>query len=239
MENKLINRLIFGAIFMATTSVACTLLSCGSDNEEPQLEPITDVKVEDTSIKASDIQGVWTLNDENGFFFAYFDGTDEYSFCFDEQSMGAGKYLIASNKLTLKNGYLGYTDTFMIEPNGDELVIYGKLTSYNGTDSKFINIKLYKSSESVPLPIVGKIWKTGIYDTYVDYLNFTSQYVVQHYKVKSSINTRSDEYNMYYVYRDEKLYAQKVNSTGNVGIYSIRFDGGIATLGSLKDYKLN
>jgi hypothetical protein len=63
--------------------------------------------------------------------------------------------------------------------------------------------------------------------------------VVQHYKVKSSINTRSDEYNMYYVYRDEKLYAQKVNSTGNVGIYSIRFDGGIATLGSLKDYKLN
>lgn len=184
-------------------------------------------KEEETYLSASELTGVW-VNDNNNLYFISFTNSGRYSFCLNDQLMGAGKYKLEKNQLILDNEYLYTSDVIKVSKQNNKLILSGDLTLFKEEKTKNIYLSLSKSQEATPTSVIGKkpCIMTGLNQFYNNLdieFNYKTNYICEYIQSGTSRKTGKwkiiEEYTWFYVYRYPYTYTQEANGDGKVVIY--------------------
>lgn len=207
--------------------LAITLFaSCskGEDIEAPS-------KKEETYLSVSELTGVW-VQDNNDLYFISFTSGGRYSFCLNNQLMGAGKFKLEENNLILDNEYLFTSDVIKVSKQNNKITLSGDLSLFKSQKSKNIYYTFSKSQESLPTSAVGNrpCIMTGLnhlYDNLKIEFDYTSNFICEYLETGTSKKTGKkatiEKHTWFYVYRAPYTYTQEANGDGNVVIYDFDY----------------
>lgn len=209
------------------------LFACSKQNDINDED--IDVEVE-AYLSMRDIEGVWTL-ENNDLYFISLSPSGHYSFCFNNEIMGSGTFVLNENNLLFNNGYLYSSDKVNVRKDGNKLSLNGNVTTYL-LGKKYVNLKFVKSTEQISPSVVGKVIPdddfTGLNEKYKDLeteIIYMTEYVAKYeYTGKSKKTGKRElikEYVWYYVYREPYTYTQVQNGNGEVLIYD--FSSGVCS----------
>ena len=186
-------------------------------------EPIED------KLDISDITGVWTL-DSNPLYYISLSEGGRFSYCFSENLMGSGNYILDGNQITLNNGYTYLSDKLELSLNNNSMSIKGPVQILYQSGNKNINLTFQKSNESISPSIIGVERKPGMpglnkfYDDIRIVVTYVSDYTAtyEYSGVSKSTGKRKTlkSYAWYYAYRKPYTYTQQIEGDGKVVIYN-------------------
>lgn len=181
-----------------------------------------------------DVSGVW-VNPSNELYFISLGENGRYTLCLDRYTMSSGTYELDKDTLSLHNGYLYTSDNLSVEIKENKLVLKGYMTHFKSNTTKYINITLSKSSESISPSMVGVVLQSsgsslpGMGPDGIKYLKKRRkvQYItdcVATYKQEGKLASTEEwvcieEMTWFYVFRTPNTYVQSPNGNGEVIIY--------------------
>lgn len=225
---KKLTLLLFAILFAFT--------SCEKDDGSTKKDD-DPIKDEVKYLSKADIIGVWTKN-ENDLYFISLSNNGRYTFCFNQQLMGAGNYTLEKDSIIFSNGYLHTLDKMKISLNNNQLIFKGRISLFKQEIKQEINLSFTKTDEAFAKSVVGEKWKSSsilnIYGNKREYVNILSDYTLQYKLVEdNSLQTLIKEEIWFYIYRNSLTYTQGSTSNGLIHIYKIPFWGEFSALGSL------
>lgn len=207
---------------LLTILPALLFTSCTKDEDNTKDE------IDNIYLSLSDINGVWE-SDSNNLYFISFTKGGRYSFCFNNQLMGAGNYKLEKNIISLENDYLYTTDVIEVAIVNKKLALKGNLYLFKQQDKKNINLIFDKSTEKTPPSVVGEKRDGGLSGLNAYYENtdvrmvyqtdYIAKYEYDGYSRKNGAYKMIKEHTWFYVYRPPYTYTQITSEKGEVIIY--------------------
>lgn len=213
---------------LLTILPALLFTSCTKDEDNTKDE------IDNIYLSLSDINGVWE-SDNNSLYFISFTKNGRYSYCFNNQLMGAGSYKLEKNIITLENDYLHTTDIIEAAIVNNKLTLKGDLLQFKQQSKKSINIILNKTTENAPQSLVGKkiqflsglnVYYDNLSERVVYQTDYIAKYEYDGYSKKTGAYKMIKEYTWFYVYRKPYTYTQETLGDGEVVIYNLEFNAG-------------
>lgn len=206
-------------VFLLTVLPVLFFISCTKDEEE---------KGSLSYLTIEDIDGIWNKSN-NDLFFISLSKQGKYSFCFNEKLMGAGSFSLDKDQLILDNAYLNTKDVLSVNVIDDRLIIKGNIHLFKQERFENVNLTFNKSNEQTPDYIVGQQWSStglpnAVYGSTREFVDITSEHLLRYRRVKdNALLTLINEENMFYIYRNQLTYTQRIQSDGNIHIYRLRY----------------
>lgn len=177
-----------------------------------------------------DVSGVW-VNPSNELYFISLGENGRYTLCLDRYTMSSGTYELDKDIISLHNGYLYTSDNLSIEIKENKLVLKGYMAHFKSNTTKYINMTLTKSSESISPSMVGVVLESsgGSLSSGGKYLKrrrkvqYTTDCVATYKQEGLLASTQEwvniEEITWFYVFRSPNTYVQSPNGNGEVTIY--------------------
>lgn len=213
--------------------------SCSKDNTISDKQESTEESNE--QLNESDIAGVWIVNSfsnnpgvwekmPSDLYFLSITESGFYSFCFNKNLMGSGKYTLDKESITLNNYYSFTNDKLKISLNRNELYIEGDLNTFLQNKKEHIKLKLKKSNENISPSVAGTTREPQMYgiNIYYDELkmvvsyltNYNAQYEYSGRQKSTGKRKTLKSYSWYYIYRKPYTYTQEIEGDGTIVIYN-------------------
>ena len=178
----------------------------------------------------NDVSGVW-VDTNNELYFISLGENGRYSLCLDRYTMSSGTYELDKDIISLHNGYLYTSDKLSIEIKENKLLLRGYMSYFKSNTTKYIDLTLSKSSESISPSMIGVVLESsgGSLSSGGKYLKrrrkvqYTTDCVATYKQEGLLASTQEwvniEEITWFYVFRSPNTYVQSPNGNGEVTIY--------------------